>query len=521
MIQYGFGRTNQAFRMRIISAAVTVHLLVSTVGGQELPSPKRVLRHSEVVFMYAADSNAYRAYDATFVAWGGADAPQEVKRHHDLGIRCTGTMWCLTAGAENIHKNSALRQACAVDIEGKPVEVPWLFDHTYQGTKTYFGCTNHPEFQSLCRQRVRQVMAGKADGLHVDDHLGTAGAAWWQGGGFCDYCMAAFRTYLKEHAGKQQLQQASIQNLDAFDYRTLVRKYAKTRAEYKKVQREIPLMDLFLDFHVKAAAEHTRQLGQLASQVVGHPVLLSANACIPNKTHEYVIKYLTHVVCEVNQNASAGTDKIDPGLRGGEPAPAKAGAIEAYNLAARLGKPLAATASGWDWAYVKEHQCEELVRFWIALAYAHGQCFMVPHPKRQWCFNDKLGTHWYAAPTEEFAPLYRFIRANARWFDDFEAVDAEAVSTPENVLCTVRRKADSSQVVMHVLNLSYDKDNKRMAPLAQTPISFKKSLIAEAVKQARILSFDAAPVTIPVKEQDGAKQIILPELKLWSLVVFE
>jgi hypothetical protein len=471
--------------------------------------------------MYAADSDAYRAYDATFVAWGGADAPQEVKRHHDLGIRCTGTMWCLTAGAENIHKNSALRQACAVDIEGKPVEVPWLFDHTYQGTKTYFGCTNHPEFQSLCRQRVRQVMAGKADGLHVDDHLGTAGAAWWQGGGFCDYCMAAFRTYLKEHAGKQQLQQASIQNLDAFDYRTLVRKYAKTRAEYKKVQREIPLMDLFLDFHVKAAAEHTRQLGQLASQVVGHPVLLSANACIPNKTHEYVIKYLTHVVCEVNQNASAGTDKIDPGLRGGEPAPAKAGAIEAYNLAARLGKPLAATASGWDWAYVKEHQCEELVRFWIALAYAHGQCFMVPHPKRQWCFNDKLGTHWYAAPTEEFAPLYRFIRANARWFDDFEAVDAEAVSTPENVLCTVRRKADSSQVVMHVLNLSYDKDNKRMAPLAQTPISFKKSLIAEAVKQARILSFDAAPVTIPVKEQDGAKQIILPELKLWSLVVFE
>jgi hypothetical protein len=60
-----------------------------------------------------------------------------------------------------------------------------------------------------------------------------------------------------------------------------------------------------------------------------------------------------------------------------------------------------------------------------------------------------------------------------------------------------------------------------MGPLAQTPISFKKSLIAEAVKQARILSYDAAPQTIPVKEQDGAKQIILPELKLWSLVVFE
>ncbi len=508
MIHYGFGRANQAFRMRIISAAVTVHLLVSTVGGQELSSPKRVLSHSEVVFMYAADSDAYRAYDATFVAWGGADTPQEVKRHHDLGIRCTGSMWCLTAGAENIHKNPSLRQACAVDIEGKPVEVPWLFDHTYQGTKTYFGCTNHPEFQALCRQRVRQVMAGKADGLHVDDHLGTAGAAWWQGGGFCDYCMEAFRAYLKQNATKEQLQQASIQNLDVFDYRTLVRKYAKTRAEYKKVQRQIPLMDLFLDFHVRAAAEHTRQLGQLASQVIGHPVLLSANAGIPNKAHEYVIKYLTHVVCEVNQNASAGTGNIDH-------------AIQAYNLATKLGKPLAATASGWDWAYVKEHQCEELVRFWIALAYAHGQCFMVPHPKRQWCFNDKLGTHWYAAPTENFAPLYRFIRENACWFDDFEAVDAGIVTAPKNVLCTVRRKGDSSQVVMHVVNLAYDKDNKRMSPVAAVKISFKKSLVGDTFKQARILSYDAVPRTIPVKEKDGMREIILPELELWSLVVLE
>ncbi len=508
MIQYGFGRANQAFCMRIISAVATIFLSLSMAGAQTLSLPERVLGHSEVVFMYAADSDAYRAYDATFVAWGGADTPQEVKRHHELRVRCTGSMWCLTAGAENIHKNSALRQACAVDIEGKPVEVPWLFDHTYQGTKTYFGCTNHPEFQSLCRQRVRQVMAGKADGLHVDDHLGTAGAAWWQGGGFCDYCMDAFRTYLKESATKEQLQQASIEDIDTFDYRTLVRKYAKTRAEYKKVQREIPLMDMFLDFHVKAAAEHTRQLGQLASQVVGHPALLSANACIPNKAHEYVIRYLTHVVCEVNQNASAGTDKIDH-------------AIQAYNLATKLGKPLAAAASGWDWAYVKEHQCEELVRFWIALAYAHGQCFMVPHPKRQWCFNNELGTHWYAAPIDAYAPLYRFIRSDARWFDDFEAFDAEVVSAPKNVLCTVRRKADSSQVVLHVLNLGYDKDNKRIDPLAHVPISFKKSLIGDTLKQARILSYDAAPRTVPVGQHDGTRQIILPELKLWSLVVFE
>ena len=199
-------RSNRLIYMRLLlNPIVTVFLLCSVTVAQTSHPAEPVLRHSEVVFMYAADDDVYRVYKASFVAWGGANTTEQVKRHHDIGVRCTGSMWCLTAGAENIHKNAALREACAVDIEGKSVEVPWLFDHTYQGTKTYFGCTNHPEFRSLCRQRVRDAMAGKADGLHVDDHLGTAGAAWWQGGGFCDWCMKAFREYLKEHADKEQL----------------------------------------------------------------------------------------------------------------------------------------------------------------------------------------------------------------------------------------------------------------------------------------------------------------------------
>ena len=487
---------------------VVATVLCGGASGQKHASLKPLLGRSEVVFMYSADNEAYRAYNATFVAWGGADRPEQVKRHHDLGIRCTGSMWCLTPGAENVHKNPGLRNACAVDIEGKPVEVPWLFDHTYEGTKTYFGCTNHPEFQSLCRQRVRGAMAGKADGLHVDDHLGTAGAAWWQGGGFCDYCMKAFRRYLKTNATAEQLAAASVRDIETFDYRTLVRKYARSRAEYKKVQRRIPLMDLFLDFQATAAAEHTRQLGLLAAEVAGRPTLLSANACIPNKAHEYVLKNLTHIVCEVSQNAAAGTDK--PGH-----------AIEAYALATKVGKPLAATASGWDWAFVKKNDCRDLVRSWIALAYAHGQRFMVPHPKRQWCFNNELGTHWYAAPIEAFAPMYRFIRARAEYFDDFEAVKLKSCSIPENVLCTARRNPKSRQVVLHVLNRDYDKENKRFTPLPDVRIRFDRPAPDKSVTQATVLSYDAAPQTIPLSRQQSSIQVVLPRLTIWSLVVFQ
>jgi len=468
-----------------------------------------VLRHSEVVFMNAASEDAYRAYDATFVAWGGAEKAEQVKRHHDLGIRCTGSMWCLTAGAENIHKDPKLRAACAVDIEGNPVEVPWLFDHTYQGTKTYFGCTNHPEFQRLCRERVRQAMAGGADGLHVDDHLGTAGSCW-HGGGFCDYCMKDFREYLKSRATKEQLQQAGVERLDDFDYRRLVRKYATTRQEYKKVQYQIPLMALFLQFHAEAAAEHTRQLGQLAAEAAGHPVLLSANAGLPNKTHTYVVKYLTHVICEVGQNAGAGTKQIDH-------------AIEAYELATTLGKPLAATASGQDWAFVKQNNCEDLVRFWIALAYAHGQRFMTPHPQRQWCFTNELGTHWYAAPVEAYASMYRFIRANAGCFDGFEAVDVKdhKPGAPANVLVTVRKNSASNQIALHVLNRDYEAQTKSMKPLSNVEVSLDKSLISAAKPQARLLSYDRPPQQVELARNSGTVIVRIPELRLWTLAILE
>lgn len=474
---------------------------------------KPVLKHSDVVFMYRADTKAYRAYGATFVAWGGADTAHEVKRHHDLGIRCTGSMWCLTAGAKLLHENAELRGACAVDIEGKPIEVPWLFDHTHKGTKSYFGCTNHPAFRALCRQRVRQAMAGGADGLHVDDHLGVASPAWWHGGGLCDHCIAAFGKYLAEHATKGQLAAAGLAgkaDLAAFDYRTLIRKHARTRAAYKRVQHKIPLMKLFLRFHAEAAAEHVRGLRKVAAEAAGHDVLLSANACLPGKLHTYVVGHLTHVVCEVGQGLPGGSTALD--VRN---------AIRAYELSARLARPMAATAGGHDWAYVKQHHCEELVRFWIALAYAHGQRFMVPHPKRQWCFNRTLGTHWYAAPVEAYAPLYRFIRANAAWFDGLESVKVSGLAKPRNVVCTVRRSARGGRTVLHVVNRSYDASAQRLRPQTNVKISFPKTAAPRGVRRAKLLSPDAEARTVAVAADGDALGVEIPRLRLWTLVAMK
>jgi len=472
-----------------------------------MPRKKPVLEHSEVVFMYAADDEAYKAYGATFVGWGGAHSPEQVARHHALGVRCTGTMWCLTAGAKLLYESPALREAAAVDIEGKCVAVPWQFDHVHEGQATWFGCTNNPTFRELCRRRVRDAMAGKADGLHVDDHSGTASAAL-HGGGFCDYCMAGFREYLKTHARPAELRAAGVRDIDTFDYRTLVRKHAKTREKYMKVRERVPLMKRFMHFHFEAAAAHTRELGRLASEVAGHPALLSANACLPHWHQEFVLDSLTHVICEVEQHAERGTRGVGP-------------AIKAYAIAARHNRPLAGTAAGWDWTFVKKHACHDLVRFWIATAYAHGQRFMCPHPTRQWCFDKKIGTHWYAAPIEEFAPVYRFIRRNAACFDGLEAVSPARVRKPRNVLTTVRRKGKSGRTVLHVINADYDEKAKLMRRRRNVRIGVPKKLLAPGSKTVRLLSYDAPPRRADVTFKGATANFVLPELGIWTICVLK
>jgi len=87
-------------------------------------------------------------------------------------------------------------------------------------------------------------------------------------------------------------------------------------------------------------------------------------------------------------------------------------------VADAVGRPLASTASGGDWAFVKEHNLPGLVQGWIALSYAAGHGLMAPN--RQWCYTPQKGTHWFEGPKEKFAPLYRFVRENAALFDEYE-----------------------------------------------------------------------------------------------------
>ena len=328
-----------------------------------------------MAFMYSSDPEIYKAYQATWVAWGGA-SKEAVRAAQNLGIHYAASMWALTAGAKNLHENADLLDAVSKDILLKPIMVPWLWDHTYEGTPSYFGCTNNPTFREFTRQNVISAMETGADGLHIDDHLGSAGS-FWHGGCFCDFCIEGFREFLKDY--RDELERLNI-GAD-FNYRDFLRERVSTREDYLKHRWELPLNEFYQTFQVKAAASFVLELRRLAEEVKGGSITCSANTGIPNPVHLVVTPNLTHCVCEVEfRHDSKNAPESSP--------------IAAFKVADAIGKPIAATTSGWNWAYAHEHNnAVGLVRLWIAETYALGHRLMVPH--RKWALTQEKGTHWY------------------------------------------------------------------------------------------------------------------------------
>lgn len=361
---------------------------------------------SEVVFMYVTTPEIYQAYGATVVAWGASPSSGDfVSRAHQLGITYFGSVGMVTEFARYYERfPETYEQTLCRDVYGQPIKVPWLTDHQHKGIPYWWCCTNQPQFRQYLLERVEETVRGGADGVHVDDHLGTAGCVY-QGGCFCDRCLAGFREYLQRLPAERR-QRLGVENLDRFDYRQYVLDWLAGQGERETKLWERPLWTEWTYYHLRAAAAFMAELKERAEQVAGRPVPFGANAGLTSPDHLADYKTLALFSAEVNHEAWRRRFSAVP--------------LMAYRLAEALGRPMAATGSGWDWAAVKEHDMDGLVRGWIALAYAAGQYFMVPH--RMWCYTPERGTHWYDGPPAAYAPLYRFVRAHADLFDGYETL---------------------------------------------------------------------------------------------------
>lgn len=438
-------------------------LAASWCGAQSVvAAPQPVLQAADVVFMYQAAAEEYQAYGATVLAWGGVPDAKALVAARD--IKFFGSVGMVTEFSRYYDRfPERYEEGLCRDLEGRPYKVPWLTDHSHMGVPYWWCCTRQPLFRQYITERVVETVKAGAYGVHIDDHLGTAGSLFL-GGCFCDHCVSEFRAFLREE-GKPSL----VGEVEAYNFREELRCWLEGNPG--KRAESHPLWNTWRIYQFRGAAAFMAQLRRTAAATAGRVVPMSANACLLWGPHLSDHQSLDFFSAEIDHHATELRLSYAP--------------VVAYRIADAVERPLASTASGGDWAFIKQRDKPGLVRSWIALGYASGHSLMAPH--RQWCYTPEQGTHWYQGPRQQFAPLYRFARDQARLLDGF------------------RNHAD---LLVVCRQSTYDRDPsilmKACESLGAAHLSFGLALVGDEVVQRPFPTglVAAAPAVLVLAEND-------------------
>ncbi len=399
--------------MKIGALAVCLFITQST-GAAESGRP--VIQASDVVFMYSAgDPSQYDAYRGTVVGWGGrvrnveqaAGYRQKVDEATQRKMRYCGSVdFLVDFGGFIDFRPDTFMEAASRDLEGKPLRVPWLWDHKHKGHPAYWFCTNNPDYQAYLRDQTKRACLAPIEGLHIDDYSGSSACSAYNGGCFCQYCMEGFHEYLRKSYDSEQLKDLGIPDIKNFHYGEFLQSKGFTAKTYKSQHSKCPLIEPFQTFQNQRMKERISDIFEYAEKLRGIPLVRSINSSASSPRTLVPAPIIDYFCGEVHQHAASKEAPVE--------------SVFVYKVVEALDRRQTATASGQDWAWIKANEKPGLVRLWIAQAYAFGSVFMVPH--NQWCYTKELGTHWWHGKQEDFAFLYQFIRDNRSLFDGYRSL---------------------------------------------------------------------------------------------------
>jgi hypothetical protein len=235
----------------------------------------RTLEHADVVMMNQADQKTYTNYGATVLAWGGKPNPNTLAEAK--GLKFFGSVGMVTEFAGFFRRfGAACEEAFCRNVDGQPVRVPWLTDQQYSGIPFYWCCTQQPLFRQYIQERVVQTVQAGAQGVHIDDHLGTSGGLF-VGLCFCPKCIEGFSKYVKTMPTAKR-KQYGVSETAHYDFKKEMQTWISAGGKTKRKVSDHPLWSEWTIYQSRAAASFMKELRELAAKTAGKPVPIGANA---------------------------------------------------------------------------------------------------------------------------------------------------------------------------------------------------------------------------------------------------
>ena len=402
---------------------LTIFLSFIIMAAGSIAAERPQIKASDVVFMYTpSDPAQYDAYQGTVAGWGGraqSKSNDQVKVYEQRvneavkrGIRFCGSVDTIVdfGGYIDMAPDTFMNAVCR-DLDGKPLQVPWLWDMKHKGQPAYWFCINNPDYMNYLRDQAERASLAPVDGVHIDDYGATSNCADYNHGCFCESCIKGFREYLKKNLSNDQLKMKGIDDIGKFDYKAFLQEEGIRAIEFSSNNKRIPLSKEFRDYQNGQMKAYIQGIYEYAEQLRSKPLLRSVNSSASSPRTLLPASIIDYFCGEIDHHAMSKSVSSEP--------------VFVYRLVEAVGKRQTATASGQDWAWIKVNEKPGFVRTWIAQAYSYGSVFMVPH--NQWCFTQELGTHWWKGKPEDFTFLYRFVRSNAALLDDYTSLASIAV----------------------------------------------------------------------------------------------
>jgi hypothetical protein len=334
------------------------------------------------------------AFGATRVEWVYTKDPgfaEALKR---------GQRWF--GGTLNANGSLTKDDGYARDFDGKVLVAPWM-----TGWNGRWVTTTHPDTQRDFEQQLARYIALGVRSIQHDDPRLQDYAAQNQGGDFNQSTIDGFPAWLASYSDRQVIKLAGLDRFNG-DYRKwLISKYHVTdTADYIKRFRSFSSTTLWLEYVRSTVVAHFKRVRELAHDKEGHAIPISMNLSgltepIASNPFYFLVPYADYLIAE---------------MKLGDWPQMVSAVATARSLGAGFEPSILPTST-------------EETRIAIASLYALGTQPVVPWDT--YVGNDKSGKaqRFYGKP-EDFADLYKFVRANPTLFDDLELAANVGVLVP-------------------------------------------------------------------------------------------